>query len=50
MLDDGELLGRTRPNALCRRIRRGELRVIGLDLPQLLHELVVFRVGDFGRI
>ena len=50
MLDDGELLGRPRPNALRRRIRRRELGMIGLDLPQLLHELVVFRVGDFGRV
>jgi hypothetical protein len=27
-----------------------QLGVIGLDLPQLLHELVVFRIGDFGRV
>ena len=50
VLHDGELRGRPGADALGRRIRRLQLGVLRLDGAKLLHELVVFGVGNLGRI
>src|SRR5260370_28889293 len=48
--NDRELLRRPRADPLRRRVRRLELRMICLDRPQFLHEAVIFRVGNLGRV
>jgi hypothetical protein len=50
MLDDGKLFRRTGPDALGGRIGRLQLGMIVLDCPQLEHKLVVFGIGDLGRV
>ena len=37
-------------DTLRRRIRRDELRMLRLQIPQSVHERVVFRVTDFGLV
>src|SRR5258708_18094638 len=45
----GEALARRRAHALRGRVGRAQLRVLALELQQLLEETVVLRVGNLGR-
>ena len=50
MLDRRERRHRPATRTLRRRVGRDELRVLRFDLPQLPHERVELRVGNFGRV
>ena len=45
-----ESLGRLAAHALRRRVRRQQLRMLGLDPLQLVHQRVVLGVGDLRRV
>ncbi len=50
MLHDAERLDRLAANALRRRVRRDQLRVLRLQAAQFAHQSVVLRVGDLGLV
>jgi len=45
-----ELVERLRAHALGRRVRRAQLRVLGLEVAQLVEQRVVLAVGDVGVV